>query len=211
MKSTFEIKNRVLIAYKGNDTVVRVPRGVRIIGQNAFRDCVSVTSIRLPRSVTTICECAFFGCSSLREIVLSAKLSVVRKDAFAHCKMLETMVFPKRLTSLSSAFEGCESLSLLCFKGKHTIYLGKGVFSGVSCSLCVHFGGSASVWESMTSSRNATGEHISMGEFERGREFPLYHATYGEGFRLTVYCGKSEEPLLQTGTAHDFAEWRPYF
>lgn len=211
MKSKFEIRNRVLIAYKGNKTVVRVPRGVKVIGQNAFRGCDTVTSIRLPRSVTTICECAFFGCSSLREITLSAKLSVIRKDAFAHCKMLETITFPKRLSSLSSAFDGCESLSLLVFKGKRSIYLGKGVFSGAPSSLGVHFGGSLSLWESMTASRNAVGEHLSMGEFERGREFPLYHAIYGEGFRLTVYCGKSENPLIQSGTANDFAEWRPYF
>ena len=211
MKQNFDIKNKVLIAYTGNDAIVRVPHGVRIIGQEAFRDCPFLTEVKLPRSVTTICERAFLGCTNLKDVKLPAKLSVIREDVFADCKALETLTFPKHLSSLSSAFRGCGALSLLVFKSKHTIYLGKGVFDGVGPSLCIHFGGSTSLWESMTEPRNATGAHITMGEFERGREFPLYHAAYGENFTLTVYCGKAKKPLKQNGSASGFAEWQPYF
>lgn len=66
--SDFEIKNGVLVKYKGNSSVVVIPDGVTAIEENAFESCDNITNIRISSSVTDIDEFAFQDCTSLKTI-----------------------------------------------------------------------------------------------------------------------------------------------
>src|SRR5574344_1324245 len=70
LKGDFKIIDNTLVAYKGNDSDVTIPDGVKSIGDYAFQYCKSLTSIIIPNSVTTIGYKTFYGCSSLKSIII---------------------------------------------------------------------------------------------------------------------------------------------
>lgn len=55
----FEIKNGVLIKYKGSYPIVNIPSNVTRIGASAFHRCSGLTSVTMPDSVTIIGVSAF--------------------------------------------------------------------------------------------------------------------------------------------------------
>lgn len=75
----------ILLAYKGNDSVVSVPSQVKQIGAEAFKGRESVSKVILPDSVEVIGEAAFEGCSFLEEIEGGANVKEIRDRAFAGC------------------------------------------------------------------------------------------------------------------------------
>lgn len=47
---TFQIKNGVLISYKGEEEIVNIPHGVKVIGEEAFTQCENLKTIQLPHN-----------------------------------------------------------------------------------------------------------------------------------------------------------------
>lgn len=64
----FEIKNKMLIKYKGNEKIVTIPDGVEIINDYAFHGCTSIHTLIIPPSVNEIKEHAFQYCYRLVEV-----------------------------------------------------------------------------------------------------------------------------------------------
>lgn len=64
------IVNHVLITYKGQDTVLRIPEGVTDIVEGAVNDCSHLEHIIIPDSVTGIGKAAFKKSSGLERFTL---------------------------------------------------------------------------------------------------------------------------------------------
>ena len=85
--------------------------GITTIGNNAFKDCATLTSITLPNGVTAIGDNAFDFCTGLTSIVFPNSLTSIGTYAFSNCNSLLTITFPNRLTSIGiNAFQGCTKL-----------------------------------------------------------------------------------------------------
>lgn len=67
--SDFQIKDGVLVKYKGTDSEVTVPDGVTVIGRSAFKDNQTIISVILPDGVTRIEKRAFDGCNVFPTVV----------------------------------------------------------------------------------------------------------------------------------------------
>ena len=102
-----------------------IKEGVRIICNNAFFCCRSLTDIVIPDSVTSIGDGAFEGCRSLTEVVIPDRVTNIGKGAFANCCSLAEVVIPNSVTTIGGfAFEYCKSLaevvipdSVVCING----------------------------------------------------------------------------------------------
>ena len=137
----FEVVNNILVRYSGNDTIVNVPKGITVIGPNAFHG-EQIKKIILPEGVKTICNRAFGWLKSLSEVsipesletiessafsfcdkLLSVNLSGVTNigaEAFQHCYSLKDVVLSERLESIESgAFSSCRALKSISVKGSH--------------------------------------------------------------------------------------------
>ena len=102
-------------AFKGCISLTSItlpPKSLRTIGNQAFKGCSSLTSITLPDSVTTIGKRAFSGCSSLTSITLPDSVTTIEDWVFRDCSSLESVDIPNSVTSIEfGAFYGCSSLT----------------------------------------------------------------------------------------------------
>ena len=102
-----------------------VKEGTRIICDNAFSWCSSLSKIVIPSGVTSIGKGAFSYCDSLSEIVILFSVTSIGDSAFSCCVSLSEIVIPSSVTSIGdSAFSCCSSLqyisipkSVICLNG----------------------------------------------------------------------------------------------
>ena len=111
-----------------------IKEGVRIICNNAFFCCRSLTDIVIPDSVTSIGDGAFEGCRSLTEVVIPNSVTSIGDRAFSLCRSLTEVVIPDSVTSIGDrTFLGCSSLTEVVIPDSVT-NIGKGAFANC-CSL----------------------------------------------------------------------------
>ena len=104
--------------------------GTRIICDNAFTWCRSLSDIVIPDSVTSIGIGAFFNCSSLSNIVIPDSVTSIGGAAFLTCRSLSSIVIPDSVTSIGdSVFRGCSSLSEIVIPSSVTS-IGDWTFNG---------------------------------------------------------------------------------
>ncbi|MCR4659001.1 MAG: leucine-rich repeat protein [Bacteroidales bacterium] len=84
---------------------------VKSISDDAFRNCISMTSVTISDSIISIGWRSFHGCSGLSSVVLSNSVSVIPGSTFYGCSNLTSISIPNSVTDIfSSAFYGCSSL-----------------------------------------------------------------------------------------------------
>lgn len=94
-----ELENLVDVYFVGNS--------VEKIGVHAFYACTSLTSIDIPGSVKIIDDEAFSGCYSLSEVTFHEGLEEIGVSAFYFCN-LENIILPDGLESIGeTSFMGC--------------------------------------------------------------------------------------------------------
>ena len=76
---------RLLIAPLGLNGEYYIRKGVKVIGNSAFKGCDSLTSINLPDSVTNIGDFAFTECRSLTYINIPSRVTNIGEGAFLFC------------------------------------------------------------------------------------------------------------------------------
>ena len=140
----FHILGGVLTSYHGKGTVVGIPDGVTVIGDNAFKNQHGIKKVIIPDSVKDIGKRAFancknleavycyscsireisdetfFNCSSLKEFTIPWGCERIGKRAFANCKLLTVLKEDERATWHikyidDEAFSECTSLETIDF------------------------------------------------------------------------------------------------
>ena len=114
---SFNIVGDTLVSYSGTESTVTIPDGVRVIGENAFKNNDYVLNVICPDSLEEIGYRAFYDCDNLQSVSLPETLKVINEGAFYYCKNLKTLghtddgVLPKDLTTMGvKAFYFCEAL-----------------------------------------------------------------------------------------------------
>ncbi len=66
---------------------VKLPKSLKSIGREAFRDCGNLVSVSFPKSVERIGDSAFEGCEALSEITQPTKKTEIGYHAFFNCSL----------------------------------------------------------------------------------------------------------------------------
>ena len=110
---------------------VKIADGVKVIGEGAFKHCLSLKSVNIPNSVTTIGKEAFRECYNLTDITIPKDVTEISDYVFYGCKFTEITI-PDGVTKIGeSAFEECTSLNSVNIPSSVTT-IGKEAFK--SCS-----------------------------------------------------------------------------
>ena len=111
-------------------TSIVISNSVVSIGDNAFKGCNSLSNVVIPNSVTTIEAGAFWDCSSLTSIVIPNSVVSIGGSAFSGCSSLTSIVIPNSVVSIGdSAFEDCRFLLIIDIPDSVTS-IGNSAFSG---------------------------------------------------------------------------------
>ena len=109
---TLSFNGKTFVEYHGESETFEIPNGVEKIGDQAFEDCLSLTSINIPESVTEIGFQAFWGCTSLTSLVIPESVTRIGDAAFLACLSLTSINIPEGVTKIGRhAFECCSSLT----------------------------------------------------------------------------------------------------
>ena len=137
----FEIKDGVLIKYRGNKKIVEIPEGVTSIRKYSFgghpflSDIVKISdaeSVIIPNGVIKIDDFAFWFCSNLKTIKIPVTVTSIGDNAFSGCSSLTSITIPDSVTSIeSSTFKDCSSLTSITIPDS-VKSIGEYAFSGCS-------------------------------------------------------------------------------
>ena len=109
-------------------TSVIISDGVKSIGDYAFNDCVSLTSVTIPDGLTSIGEGAFYHCPVLTSIAIPDSVTNIGESAFYYCYDLENVTIGNDITSISDfMFAECISLTSITIPDNVTS-IGAGAF-----------------------------------------------------------------------------------
>ena len=99
------------------------------VGNEAFRNCSSLTSVTIPNSVTSIGDYAFSHCSSLTSVTIPNSVTSIGNSAFCYCTGLTSVTIGNSVTSIGDwAFDGCSGLTSVTI-GNSVTNIGYSAFS----------------------------------------------------------------------------------
>lgn len=96
----FFIENKKLVEYTGNSEIVKIPNGVKVIGEGAFAGEINIKKIVMPNTVRKIETGAFAACDMLKSVKFSKKLISIGDEAFCWNTMMEKYNLPKSLKNI---------------------------------------------------------------------------------------------------------------
>ncbi len=88
----FAVVGDILIKYNGDGGDVKIPEGVRIIGDGVFAGRISIKSVQLPESLEYIGNSAFRSCARLEKVTFAQGdevLPEIGENAFDGCAKLD--------------------------------------------------------------------------------------------------------------------------
>ena len=116
--------------YVGSKGILIFDDNVTQIGDNAFKNCTTLTGITLPETVTSIGDHAFAGCTNLGSPNTPVSMTQMLRAIIPFRSGETSIVIPDGVTSIGDyAFQGCTSLTFITIPDSVTS-IGKGAFSG---------------------------------------------------------------------------------
>lgn len=106
----------VLISYNGNDSVVTIPEGVKLIANGAFKDHNGITAVNLADSLLIIGEDAFNGCSNLKTLNRGDNVTDIGANAFKGTALSNVTLSPNVKSVGIGAFDlknGTDTVTVL--------------------------------------------------------------------------------------------------
>ncbi|MBQ8178603.1 MAG: leucine-rich repeat domain-containing protein [Clostridia bacterium] len=109
---------------------IAIPGSVTQIGKAAFLDCDNLTSVEIPNAVTIMGSAVFFSCNNLTSITISDSVVRIEPMSFEDCSNLRSVVIPNSVKSIGDfAFYGCSNLDSVEIYGFVTS-IGESSFEG---------------------------------------------------------------------------------
>ena len=97
---------------------IRIPEGVRFLGDYAFKYANNLTTVELPKTLIEIEEEAFCQCEGLKEFTIPESVGCIYANAFSGCTNLEKIYMPSACKAFRrGVFSDCTSLTEIVYSG----------------------------------------------------------------------------------------------
>ncbi|OAV70863.1 hypothetical protein Barb4_01068 [Bacteroidales bacterium Barb4] len=113
------IASGALRGVRGLQKVV-IPDGIERIGEQAFENCLDLTSANIPGGARVGIG-AFRGCVKLKSVTIEEGVTAIEAEAFKTCSSLDSVTIPGSMEYLAAGiFGGCTSLQSVTINGSVT-------------------------------------------------------------------------------------------
>lgn len=110
---------------------IHLSRDVVEIGSRVFSDCRNLESVTMTNSVLKIGPYAFDECVSLTNLKLSQNIKGIPSSAFANCVSLQEIILPEKLQTIDDyAFGHCTNLNMISNPTDNLLWVHSGAFAG---------------------------------------------------------------------------------
>lgn len=137
--STVEIidgaENIVASSFYGNKTIERVvmPNSITIIGNDAFSNCINLSSVVFSNNLTQIGSTSFAYCSRITDLYLPDSLINIGSFAFYYCGGITTVSIGENVSGIgNNAFSGCFRIVQVINKSALNIIKGSSSYGEVA-------------------------------------------------------------------------------
>lgn len=90
---------------------IKMPDSITTIGRRAFQDCINLVKIKISKNLKYINERVFAGCKSLTKVTIPEGITIIGTGAFSSCEKLKSIKIPNSVTTIKTwAFSNCENL-----------------------------------------------------------------------------------------------------
>ena len=121
-------KKLICYPYALTNKKYEIPKGIKIIGEEAFSSCYDLKEITIPDTVIVIENRAFESMGKLKSIIIPASVQSVGNSAFSSCGWLEDVVIQEGVSSIGyNAFSRCSCLKTISVPSS-VIDIGSGAF-----------------------------------------------------------------------------------
>lgn len=130
---------KVAYKYKGRmayNTEIKLQDESLGIADDAFSDCIGLTSVIIPNSVTSIGSKAFYNCSDLISVTIFGNVKSIGSNAFDGCNGLLTIEF--HCSTIGSHLSGLSSIKQIVI-GNEVNFIGDNAFKECSELLTIIF------------------------------------------------------------------------
>ncbi len=101
----------ILVAYRGYDSKIKIPEGIKQIGPGVFKDYLGLLEVTIPDSCVRICEEAFSGCKNLQNVYGGMHVATIEDRAFYGCP-ISTVRVPDSVESIGLGAFSVDGTSL---------------------------------------------------------------------------------------------------
>lgn len=91
----FTIRNGNLVSYSGTAEVVKIPNGVKAVGDYVFSGCTRLKKMVVPDSVEQIFNNAFENCTGLETVTIGNSIKGLGSKIFNGCTSLKSVTMKK--------------------------------------------------------------------------------------------------------------------
>ena len=104
---------KTLLKYFGAGGVVdNIPNTITAIGDNAFKNCNTITMVEIPGTVMSIGTSAFQNCTGMESVIIPEGVSHIGNNAFNNCYSLTSLNIPDSVRIIEEmTFYGCSGLT----------------------------------------------------------------------------------------------------
>lgn len=117
----------------GGFKVVKLPRDLVKIGQEAFTVCQNIEKIEIPERIKTILHGTFWRCERLKEVVLPDGMEMIKARAFWNCPELETINPPASIKKIENFKRGDKMHNVFADSPKLTAVVERGSYAERYC------------------------------------------------------------------------------
>ncbi len=102
---------------------INLPDSIKEIGAGAFNDCYSLKSVKIPKECNNIYFCTFIDCKNLKKVKLHENVTYISDGAFSGCTSLRELEIPDSVNKLGEGIIGTDEYSDYLKKKKTKIIM----------------------------------------------------------------------------------------
>ena len=140
----FQIKDNTLIKYTGTASTVSVPDTVKVIGEEAFANNLSINTVSCGNQVKEILHGAFANCTYLTKVEIPDTMESIDSAAFSGCENLSHLNFGKNIKKIGQgSFAGCNAVKTVVIdeKNPYLVFDKGALYNKDKTILYAYFGG----------------------------------------------------------------------